>query len=310
MKQYKTTKSKFILAAKGAAMGIADIIPGVSGGTIALISGIYEHLISAIARIDIKHVKNMIQLMIFFYHKEKREKNIENIKSIPWNFFLSLLPGVAVGIIVMAGFIKILLKDYTFETYSFFFGLIFFSLTIPYKKMHHHFKEFIILAIFAVLMYYLTDNISPAESSHSIIYIFFCGSIAICAMILPGISGAYILLVLGEYDYILTALKEMEVFILLPFIAGIIVGIFSFVRIIKYFLSRHHSLTMASLTGIMAGSLNKLWPFEYLSANESFNDNWYIALFYIILGILVLYGLEKISILIQDPEPPVKLKHK
>ncbi|MDH5721598.1 MAG: DUF368 domain-containing protein [Spirochaetia bacterium] len=302
MKQYKTYKSKFILAAKGLAMGAADIIPGVSGGTVALISGIYEHLISAISRIHHSHLKSLF-LVIFSKGKEKREKNISHIKTVPFNFFLPLLTGVLTGMVLMAGLIKKILKDYPFETYAYFFGLIFFSLTIPYKKMHHHAKEIVVLLVFAVLLFFLTGHDATLETAHHPAYLFFCGAVAICAMILPGISGAFILLLLGEYDYMLSALKSADVMVVLPFILGILTGIFSFVRVLKYFLSRHHSLTMAALTGIMAGSLRKLWPFSHTT--QSVSDTWLWALLFFLAGVFTLAMLEKISVWLDDPEPPV-----
>lgn len=281
-------------------MGIADAIPGVSGGTIALISGIYEHLIMAIGSVKVHHVWTVPQILI----PSRRTHALRDLFSIHWSFLIPLLIGIATGILSVARIMPVLIREYPFYTFSFFFGLILFSIWIPFRAMDKKPREIVLLLIFGVLTFWVVGFKEHLSGSTALPYVFFSGAIAICAMILPGISGAYILVLLGEYDLILSALHEREFVIILVFIAGIITGILSFIQLLKLLLDRYHSLTMAALTGILIGSLRKLWPFDYIQENQVIPYAPFVALGLIVLGSLVIMLMERLSIRLKDPEPP------
>ena len=286
-------------------MGTADVVPGVSGGTIALISGIYEHLISALSSVKVSHVRDLFFVIFTRPGSEKRVIGIDALKKIPWNFLLPLLFGIIVGAMTFFRIMPFLLETYPLYTYSFFFGLILFSLTIPYKHMHKHLYDFAILVFFALLTFMVTVYIGELEGTTNLAYIFFSGALAICAMILPGISGAYILLILGEYHIVTEALKyPFDIPLILTFIAGLVVGLFSFVRFLKYLLFHHHSRTMAALTGAMIGSMYKLVPFPHMVRSVNPLD---YATFVVmaLLGVLFIFAMEQAAIAVKDPEPPV-----
>jgi putative membrane protein len=236
------------------------------------------------------------------FSASRKDKAISNLKSIHWGFLLTLGAGIVTGILLMSRLIPVLLSDYPVVMYSFFLGLIAFSLTIPFRKMHKHPFEFVLLVIFAASTYYLTFALGEREGSTAVLYIFFSGALAICAMILPGISGAYILVILGEYKIILDALHERDLFIVGVFVGGVVLGLMSFVRLLKYILFHYHSRTMASLTGVMLGSMYKLWPLHYINGAPETID-YVIISGAIVAGVFVLYILEKVSLYLHDPEP-------
>jgi len=262
---------KIILVLKGFAMGTSDIIPGVSGGTIALISGIYDEFINSLAQFRLKQIKAILFFIIFYFiNEEKKELAKEELKDINWSFLIFLFIGIGSGILIMSRIIPSLMMNYPFQIFSFFFGLILFSIYIPFKLMNKRFFEILLLIIFFTTTFYLMGLSSSSTGSIHPAYIFLSGSLAICAMVLPGISGAYILLILGEYKIILDALHDRDLKIIAIFMSGIIMGIFFFIKLIQFLLQKYHSLTMAALTGLMAGSLRKIIPiktniFNYLT---------------------------------------------
>lgn len=306
MKSYSGLKNKVILYAKGFAMGSADIVPGVSGGTIALISGIYEHLIAALSSVGSRQIIATLMLIIFFWHKEKRSQALEQLKAVHWSFLIPLLLGIGTAILIMARIIPVLLENHPYETNAFFFGLILFSITIPFKKMHKNPVEFMLLLGFSIGAFILVGIEHNMSGSVHPAYVFITGAIAITAMILPGISGAYILLIFGQYKVILDALHHRQWQVIAVFMAGLIVGIFSFIRLLKYLLVRFHSYTMAALTGLMIGSLRKIWPPDYLSVplNQISTHCILAGIGFAVAGMLLVYALEKVSTAIHDPEPP------
>jgi len=285
-------------------MGMADIVPGVSGGTIALISGIYEHLIMALSKVRPMHAVDVLLLPFVYFNPEKKRKKLQSLSEIPWEFLLPLVTGILIGIIGFSRLALYLFTNHPLYTYSFFFGLISFSLTIPYRSMHKHIPDFILLLVFALITWAVTSIGENFPGSTQYAYVFFSGAIAICAMILPGISGAFILVILGEYQIILDSLHNTNISLLLVFIFGLIVGIMTFVRLLKYILYKHHSRTMAALTGVMIGSIHKLWPMAYI--HESV-ENYHYMMFavFALCGALFLYFLEKVAIWLHDPEPPI-----
>lgn len=236
---------------RGIAMGAADVVPGVSGGTIAFITGIYEELIHTINNL------NLQQLQVL-----RKDGFSAFWQSVNGSFLLSLLLGVGVSILSLARLITYLLHNHAILIYSFFFGLIVASAVYIGKQITSwDWKHMLILIGFTIIAYYIT-LVTPAEGSSSVFYLFFCGAIAICAMILPGISGAFILLLLGQYNYILDALHKINLVVLLPFIGGIVVGILVFARVLEWFFNHYKTMTLAALTGFVIGALNKVWPWK------------------------------------------------
>ncbi len=244
-------KDYFLLYLKGISMGAADVVPGVSGGTIAFITGIYEELIHAI-----KESGNAARVHLL-------KGNFKSFfEAIHGDFLLFLLSGVATSIILLASLILFLLEHHPIPVWSFFFGLIVASAIIVYKKIADHSLKVIASAIAGALIAWWITSATPSETPTGLWFIFICGAIAICAMILPGISGSFILLLLGKYEYVLSALRDMKFDIILTFVAGCIIGLTSFAHLLDWLLKRYHDLTVALLAGFMIGSLNKVWPWK------------------------------------------------
>lgn len=236
---------------KGFCMGIADVIPGVSGGTIAFILGIYEEFILSIRSFDEHFLKRIVTF-----------KWREAFAGVSWRFLGSLLAGIATAIMVFSHTLKWLLENQPVLINSFFFGLI--LATVPI--IGHIIKKwnpgvFVNIFISTAITYFIVGLV-PLQTPDALWFVFICGALAICAMVLPGISGAFILLLLGKYPYILQAISDRNLVVLSVFILGIIVGVTSFVRFLGWLLSRHHDPTVAALTGIVLGSLNKIWPWK------------------------------------------------
>jgi len=308
MDQYKSIKSKLILASKGGAMGVADIIPGVSGGTIAFISGIYEHLILAINSVRFSHALSFLSFIVFCWHQERREKSLESLKEIHWSFLIPLFSGVIIAVLLMSRIIPTLMEEYPFYMYSLFFGLIAFSIPIIFMRMSQTYKSFLLLTVFALGMFTLMGYSQNFEGSTFLPYVFISGAIAICAMILPGISGSYILVLMGQYLIILDALRNKDLVILFVFISGIVIGILSFARGLKFLLKNYYSATMASLTGIMVGSLRAIWPGHFAPEAGASTLEVSLAITIVLLGGCAIYLMTKFSKAVGDPEPPIAAK--
>lgn len=240
-----------LLALKGCAMGMADVVPGVSGGTIAFISGIYEELIASIRSVDLTALK-----LLCGFHLKALWRHING------KFLFSVLLGIAVAIFSLARLMTYLLEHHPIEIWSFFFGLIIASALLVSREVKRwNAASVISLLVGAVLAYWITV-ISPAETPNSWWFILLSGAVAICAMILPGISGAFILLLLGKYQFILLAVGELRIGVLALFVIGAVAGIVSFSHLLSWLLRRHHDPTIALLMGFMIGSLNKVWPWK------------------------------------------------
>ncbi|MEM7550602.1 MAG: DUF368 domain-containing protein [Bacteroidota bacterium] len=244
-------KDGLLLFLKGIAMGGADIIPGVSGGTIAFITGIYERLINAIKSVDV----NALVLLKQFEFKKLWEH-------IDGNFLAILFAGIAVSVASLARLMTYLLHAHPIQLWSFFFGLILISAFVVARSVKNwKTANFLGLILGVVLAYFITSA-TPAETPEGYWFIFVSGAIAICAMILPGISGSFILLILGKYQFILEGLKNFDLTIISIFMLGCVVGILSFSRLISWLLTHYHDVTVAILAGFMIGSLNKIWPWK------------------------------------------------
>ena len=247
----RTAKDYLLLVLKGMGMGAADVVPGVSGGTIAFITGIYEELINSVKSINLKAVK------LFFGGNFS-----EFWKTINGTFLVSVLLGIGISIFSLAKGLKYLLDHYPILVWSFFFGLIIASAVYVLRSVNRWDIGSVITGIAGIIIAYFITIISPAEAHASYWFIFVSGAIAICAMILPGISGSFILVLLGMYKFILDAVGNLQFSVLIIFILGAALGIISFSNVLSWLLKKFHNQTIALLAGFMVGSLNKVWPWK------------------------------------------------
>ncbi len=247
------TKYIFVFL-KGLAMGAADVVPGVSGGTIAFITGIYDQLLDSISKINFGLIKKL---------KEEGFKSVwEHINGF---FLLSLFTGIACSILSLAKVIKFLLLEYPIGVWSFFFGLILASIVYLLRELKTFDIKSIIGLIVGTVFVILLSQIPGQKDATNLVYIFFCGMVAICAMILPGISGSFILLVLGAYSTVfIDALANKDILVLGVFGSGAIVGLLSFSKFLKWILERYKNTTFAILIGFLLGSLYKIWPWKHV----------------------------------------------
>jgi len=241
----------FKLFIKGMAMGAADIVPGVSGGTIAFISGIYEELLKSISSINFK---------IFGLIKDKDIQSAWN--KINGNFLFSIFSGILISVFSLSRTITFLIGSYPILVWSFFFGLILSSSLIIGRTVKNWNFQKIISFIIGVFIAYGITRLSPVGNPESIFYIFLSGVIAICAMVLPGISGSFILLLMGSYTLILKALNEFDFLVITVFIFGCLTGLLSFARLLNQLFKSYRDLTIAMLTGFLFGSIDKVWPWK------------------------------------------------
>jgi putative membrane protein len=242
-----------ILSLKGMAMGAADVVPGVSGGTIAFISGIYEELIDTLNNIKFSLLKHL-----------KQEGIKSTWKKANGSFLIALLSGVFVSVISLAKGVEWLLEHQPILLWSFFFGLVLASIIYVGKQIKttpSDIKIFLAMTIGTVVAYLIT-TLNPAETSDTNLFLFFAGALAICAMILPGISGAFILVIIGAYSPVLEALSNRDIKTILIIGAGAVIGLLSFSKLLKWLFEKYHRLTLAVITGFMIGSLNKIWPWK------------------------------------------------
>jgi len=248
----RTVKDYMVIMLKGMAMGAADVVPGVSGGTIAFISGIYEELLGSISNINLKLLKTL------------KEKGIKAAwKQANGNFLASLLIGVFISIVSLAKIISWLLTNHPILVWSFFFGLVLASVIYIAKQVTQwNVLSGFLLILGAVVAYYIT-TLNPLVSEHSSMsFMFLAGAIAICAMILPGISGSFILVLLGAYKPVLAAVNNRDLTTIAVVGVGAIIGLLSFSRVLKYLFANYKNYTLVVLTGFIVGSLNKIWPWK------------------------------------------------
>ena len=245
-------KDYIIIGFKGMAMGAADVVPGVSGGTIAFISGIYEELLGSISNVNLKLFKTL-----------KKEGLKAAWKQVNGNFLLSLFLGIFISVVTLAKAIKYLLENEPILLWSFFFGLVLASIIYVAKQITKwNFISVLLLLFSSFLAYYVTTLNPLVNENSSLLFLFLAGAIAICAMILPGISGAFILVLLGAYKTILTAVDDRDLKTIATVGLGAIVGLLSFSKILKWLFSNYKNYTLAALTGFIIGSLNKIWPWK------------------------------------------------
>lgn len=290
-------------------MGAADVIPGVSGGTIAFITGIYEELINSIRQIDVDAFALLKQFKIS-----------ECWKKVNGNFLVAVLGGIVTSLLSLAKLLNYLLVIYPIPVWSFFFGLILISAPLILREVKVWSASAVIAGVAGIAFAYWITIVSPAQTPSNLFFIFLCGALAICAMILPGISGAFILLLLGKYEFMIKSLVGMDIKVVAVFILGCIVGLLSFSRFLSWVLTHYRYTTLALLSGFMLGSLNKVWPwkevvsFRLNSAGEQVpaidqsiwpgqyfektgNDpQVFYAILFVALGILIVVFVEKLAL--------------
>jgi putative membrane protein len=300
----RNLKSYLIITLKGMAMGAADIVPGVSGGTIAFISGIYRELIDSIKSINHQTLKLLLSFKLVAFWKE-----------INGNFLLALGSGILISILSLVRLIHYLLEQFPVILWSFFFGLIVASAIVIGKKITKWNLGVILTLILGIGIAFFINISAPAETTNELWFIFISGMIAICAMILPGISGSFILLLLKKYEYITGALKEFDLPVIITFAVGCGVGLISFSNVLSWMFKKYYNMTIGLLTGFMIGSLNIVWPWKnvietrinskgvevpmlyesVLPQNYLGENNMLMALFFMLVGFIIIVSLEKFS---------------
>ena len=252
-----------MVAVKGACMGAADVIPGVSGGTIAFIMGIYDEFVGSLASINAEALRLLFKGRFSAFWKH-----------INGSFLLSLVIGIGISIIALAGLMQMLLSDFPIQTWAFFFGLIVASSLFIIRGISGWKLREGLLLVFGILLGAVICTLSPTQTPDGLWFIFLSGALAICAMILPGISGSFILLILGKYEYVLGAISGLvagvdpgrNLLILGVFGLGAIIGILAFSRFLHWLLARWQKETMIVLAGFIIGSLVKIWPWSNAEA--------------------------------------------
>lgn len=288
-----------LLVLKGMGMGAADVVPGVSGGTIAFIVGIYDELIQSIKSIDLTALRLFLT-----------GRFAEGWTRVNGCFLLSILAGIGISVFSLAKIITWLLTNHPVLVWAFFFGLVLASAWLVAKDVSRWTWKTVLGFVAGTVSAYFITVATPAETPSNLLFVFVCGAVAICAMILPGISGSFILVLLGKYFYIMDAVKSLRLLVLGVFAAGACVGITTFSRLLSFALSHVRNLTLAVLSGFMLGSLNKVWPWKetlstytdshgvvkpLIERNVLPNASVAEAVILMVMGFLMVYGLEKLS---------------
>lgn len=251
-----------LLWLKGFGMGTADIIPGVSGGTIALITGIYAKLVAAINSFDLAFARRLLRWDLS-----------GALAGVHLRFLLPLLLGIATAIVLTSRVIHYLLLNHAVLVWSLFFGLIAASMLVVGRKVGRFTPAVGLAALLAAAAAFWLVGVIPVQTPEGLWFIFLSGAVAICAMILPGISGAFILVILGKYALMTGALKApfepANLLLILVFLAGALVGILAFAKLLNFLLARYHDLTMAALAGFMLGAMRKIWPWKEVLRTET-----------------------------------------
>ncbi len=251
MENKRSLKDFGLITLKGLGMGAADVVPGVSGGTIAFITGIYQELLATISSVDLNALKKL-----------KSEGIASFWKHINGNFLVALFLGIGISIASLAKLISYLMEHKAIALWSFFFGLVTASIFYVGKQVKNWNLNTIISFVLGTGFAFWVTILPPMGHSDASWFMFVSGMIAICAMILPGISGSFILLILGSYQTVITSIKELQITTLGIFAAGCFVGLMAFSRVLKWMFEKHESVTIATLAGFLLGSLNKIWPWK------------------------------------------------
>ena len=247
-------------------MGIAEIIPGVSGGTIAFITGIYEELINSIKSVNSASIKLLINFKLTSFWKH-----------INGTFLLTLLLGMLTSILALSRVIVFLLNDHPFKIWGFFFGLIIASAIVIFGKVEKMSINVFIASIIGLIISSYIALEAPSATPNTDLFIFLSGAIAISAMILPGISGSFILVFLSKYEFILNSLNNFDIAVISIFIAGCVVGLVTFSRVFSYLFKKYNDIVVSVLVGFLLGSLFKVWPFYKVLEYDAYNEPIYTS---------------------------------
>ncbi len=279
-----------LLALKGVCMGAADVVPGVSGGTMAFILGIYERLIHAIRSFDAEALKMILK------------GNFRGAADhVAWRFLLALGIGILTAIFSLARLLSWLLRDHPIFIWSFFFGLIVASVVVVGRRVSAWRPLLFVTFIGGLLGAYWLVGLVPVAPPDAPWYLFMSGAVAICAMILPGISGSFVLVLLGKYQTVLDAVNERDMVVLGLLALGACVGLAAFSRLLGWLLDRYHDAMVAVLTGLMLGSLRKVWPWKEAAAQinalpPQWNGEVLGALLLMMVGFVLVLGLDRLAV--------------
>lgn len=285
---------------RGMAMGAADLVPGVSGGTVALITGIYDDLLQSIASISVGLVGTW---------RSDGFKGVLRAVNAP--FLIALAAGIATSILAFSGLLHHLLEFHKPQLFAFFFGLVAASIPMVGREVSKRNVGTALLFLLGAALTFAIGSLPPMESATSLPYLFFCGALAACAMILPGISGSFILLLLGVYSPVIAAIKDFDLVVVATVGAGAVSGLLGFSKGLKSMLSRARNSVMAALSGLLLGSLQALWPWKenalLLYTHSDGRETWmqsnvwpqsealWVAVGFALLGALLVVGLDKIG---------------
>ena len=281
----RNTSDYITLFFKGIFMGIADAMPGISGGTIALLLGIYEELIESISELKISLFSKLIN------------KGFKSFwEKLNGNFLLVLVSGIGISLISFVKISASFLESFPLFIWSFFLGLIFATVYVIYKLINQwHNLNFFFLIISIVFSIFLSSLSVYNSDEISLLYILFSGIIASSAMILPGISGSLILVILGVYAYLIKSLDNLELIVIFTFVLGALIGLLGFSRILKYLFNNYRESTYTIMLGLVIGSIEKVWPWNKSFSAELSNLNLFISISLVILGFIIVVLLEKIK---------------
>jgi putative membrane protein len=252
------SQSAYIVGS-GLCMGTADVVPGVSGGTMAVALGIYQRLLAAIASVNVQSLRSLVKLDF---------RGTSRI--LHWRFLLSLLLGIGLGIVFMLKVVNLprLIDEQPKHVYAVFFGLVLGSTIVLTRRVPNWEWPRMAMVLVGTALGFAIVNLVPVDTPDSPAFIFLCGLLAICAMLLPGISGSFVLLILGKYEYIMSSLSALlhfdlrQLLVIVPFLLGCLVGISAFARFLGWLLQRWHDTVLAGLIGLLIGSLWRIWPYQ------------------------------------------------
>lgn len=247
----RNLKAYGLITLKGISMGAADVVPGVSGGTMAFITGIYEELINSLKSIGGEGLKALLKFDL---------KHFWQI--INGNFLLAVFVGILISVLSLSRLILYALAHHAELLWAFFFGLIIGATVMVFKQIKQWHVGIALMGVLGVAVAYVITTLTPTLTPDALWFVFLSGAVAICAMILPGISGSFILLLMGKYEFILNSLKELKIDVIVVFMAGCVAGLLSFSHFLSWLLKKYHDLTVSLLAGFMIGSLNKVWPWK------------------------------------------------
>ncbi|MFN3704377.1 MAG: DUF368 domain-containing protein [Thermoflexales bacterium] len=273
-------------------MGAADVVPGVSGGTMAFILGIYDELINALHSFNIQLIRQLLRLQLS-----------EVLSAVPWKFLLALAAGIVSAIALLARPLKHALDTHPSLVFAFFFGLVLASVWVVRRRVERWTLPRAGLLLLAAAGAFALVGLTPTQTPAEPLSFFLSGVVAICAMILPGISGSFILVLLGKYEQLIGAVTQFDASVLIVFVAGCAVGLLSFVRVLRWLLRHYHGATLSALTGFMLGSLRRVWPWQDPNANNALvnvlpsqlDSDVLLATVLALLGVVLVIGLEQLA---------------